>query len=89
MAHMGTKLHSDIVRTIGLLFCMCESLFSTVKYVVMESGFCVANCIVELAAKRLYVGDIIKKRWFWPKSVPGDLIGRHFEEKEVEGLDML
>ena len=68
---------------------MCEPLFSTGKAAVVDSGFCVANGIVALAAKRLYAGTLIKKRQYWPKIVPGDLIDRKFANKEVGGVDML
>ena len=40
---------------------MCEPLFSTVKSVVTESGFCVANGIVALASKGVYDGALVKK----------------------------
>ena len=59
------------------------------KAVVMDSGFCVANWIVALAAKGVYAGAIIKKHQYFPNSVPGDLIDRHFANKEVGGVDML
>ena len=59
------------------------------KTVVMDSGFCVANGIVALAAKGLYAGALVKKSRYWQKSVPGDPIDRNFSDKEVGGVDML
>ena len=56
---------------------------------MMNSIFCVANGIVALSKKGVYVGSLIKKRCYWPKSVPGDLIDRNFADKEVGGVDML
>ena len=53
------------------------------------SGFCVANGIVALATKVVYAGDLIKKCRFWPKGVPGNLVGRNFAYKEVGGVDIL
>ena len=68
---------------------MCEPLFSTVKSVVADIGFCVANGIFALVTKGVYAGSLIKKRQYWPKSVSGDLIGRQFEYKELGYVDML
>ena len=70
-AQVGPKFHWELVRTVGLMLRMCEPLFSTGKCVVVDSVFCVANVIVELASKGVYVGSLIKKRWYCPKSVPG------------------
>ena len=51
--------------------------------------FCVVNGIFALTAKGLYAGDLINKRRYFPKNVPGYLINRHFDDKEVEYVDML
>ena len=37
----------------------------------------------------MYDGALIKKRRYWPKSVPGDLTDRNFSDKEVGDVDML
>ena len=68
---------------------MCEPLFSTLKAVVMDSGFCAANGIVALVPKGVYAGALIEKPQYWPKSVPGDLIDRNFSGNEVGDVDML
>ena len=80
-AHMGPKIHSEIGITVGIILCMYKPIFSKVKYVVVDSGFCVANGIVALAAKVVYVDDLIKKCRFLTKSVPGYLIPRNFSDK--------
>ena len=77
-AHPGPKHHLEHGRTVGLMLRMCEPHFSTGKYVVMDSVFCVANGIVALATKGVYAGTLIKRRQYWSKSVPGDLIDRDF-----------
>ena len=59
---MGPKLHSELGRTVGLMLSMCEPLFYTGKYVVMDNDFFVANEIVALATKGVYSGTLIKKR---------------------------
>ena len=61
------------------MFQMCETLFSTGKVVLVDSGICVENRIVSLPAKGLYTGAIIKKLLYWPKSVPGDLKYRYYQ----------
>ena len=88
-AQLGPKLHSDLGRTVALVLWVCESLFSTRKAVVMDSGFCVTNEIVALAAKGVYAGALIKKRRYWPKGVPGDLVDQYFPDKKVGDVDML
>ena len=55
----------------------------------MGSGFCVANDIVSLAAKGVYACTLIKKCYYFQKSVPWDLINRNFPENEVGYVDML
>ena len=86
---MGPKLHSKLGRTVGIMLRIYEPLFSMGKFVAMESSFCVTNGIVSLAAKGVYAGVIIKKHWYWPKNVPGDLIDWNFAENWVEDVDTL
>ena len=68
---------------------MRDPLVSKRRYVVTCSGCCVRNGIVALVKKGVYAGALIKKRRYWPKSVPRDLINRKFSYKEVRDLDML
>ena len=51
--------------------------------------FCDANDIFTLVIKGVYPGALIKKRWYWPKIVTGDLIYRNFAYKEVGDVYML
>ena len=57
-------------------------IFVSGKDVVLDSDFCVAKSITEPEDKGVYAGARIKKRCYWPKLGPGDLIGNHFEDKE-------
>ena len=68
---------------------MCQPIFGNGKAVVLDSGFCVAKGIVALEAKGVFAGALIKKRRYWPKGVPGDLIDEHFENMEVGDVDMV
>ena len=76
-------------KTIGLLLRLCKNLYSTGKVVVLDSGFCVLDGLIELRKKGVFAGALIKKRRYWPKHVPGDAIDAHFEGKEVGSTDAL
>ena len=56
---------------------------------MVVSYFCIVDGIVSLAEKGVYASTIINKRRYWPKSVPGGLIGRGVSDKEVGYVDML
>ena len=59
---------------------MYNLIFSTGRAIVVDIGFCVKNGVVSLTVNGVYVGAIIKKRQYWPKSVPGGIGGcRHVE----------
>ena len=61
---------------------MCRPIFVSGKAVVLDSGFCVAKCIIDIESKGVYAVAMIKERRYWPKEVPGELIDNHFEDKE-------
>ena len=56
---------------------------------VLDSGFCVAKGFVDLEAKGVFAGALIKKRRYWLKRVPEALIDEHFENMEVGDVDMV
>ena len=45
--------------------------------------------LIELRKKGVFAGALIKKRRYWPKHVPGELIDDHFSDKEVGSTDSL
>jgi hypothetical protein len=52
--------------------------------VILDSGFCVLQGIIELWKKGVFAGTLIKKCKYWPKQhVPGDVMDKHMEAKEV------
>ena len=53
-----------------LMLRMCNPIFVTRKYSVLDSGFCVEKVIVQLEAKRFYAVSITKKWRYWPNSLP-------------------
>ena len=84
------EFQSDHGKTGGLLLCLLKSYFSSGRYVVLDSGFCVLKAI--LALKRvggLYAGALIKKRRYWPTLVPGPAMDTWFQEKNVGDVDAI
>ena len=86
---LGKKKWEDMGKTVGLMLQMCEPIFSTVKCVVIDSGFCVSKGITALLEVGVYAAALIKKRKYWPKGVPGDAIDEYFSGKDVTHVDML
>ena len=83
------KEYSELGRTASLMLKKCKPIFGTGKAVILESGFCVTKDINEKEAKGFYVGYLIKKRCYWPKGVPINLIDTHFQHKEVGDDDII
>ena len=71
---LGEKKLEDLGKTVGLMLRMCEPIFSTGKYFVLDSGFFVSKGITALLEVGVYAAALIKKRKYWPKGVPGDAI---------------
>ena len=86
-----SELESDprTKKTTNLLLRLCKKLFGTGKVVILDSGFCVLQALIELRKVGVFAGALIKKRRFWPKHVPGDMIDDHFKDKDVGLVDSL
>ena len=76
-------------RTVGTLLHLMKSQFGTGKTVVLNSGFCVLQGLVELKKNDIYAHDLIKKRRYWPKHFTGDAIIKHLNNKEVGETDAI
>ena len=76
-------------KTSQLLLNLCASLAGSGKIVVLDSGFCVLQALVALKAIGVFAHAVIKKRRYWPKFVPGDLIEERMKEKAVGEVDGL
>ena len=50
-----------IGKTAGLLLRLCEGIFGTGKIVILESGFCVLQAIIELKNMGVYASVLVKK----------------------------
>jgi len=74
---------SDRGKTVGLLLRLTRSLWNTTKVVVLDSGFCVLQGLIELRKKGVFAAALIKKRRYWPKYVNGRAIKAYFERKDV------
>jgi hypothetical protein len=72
---------------------MLKAYFSSGRYVVLDSGFCVLKAILALkTVGGMYAGALIKKRRYWPALVPGPAMDARFESKgvgDVEGIQGL
>ena len=82
----------NMLLSIGLLMffsAVVEPVWATGKLVVLDSGFCVLQGLVELKKKGVYAHALIKKRKYWPRHIPGDNIITHFANKEVGDVDAI
>ncbi len=80
---------SEHRKTTSLLLRLTESIHHSRRVVIMDSGFCVLQILVELASSGVYLSTVIKKRRYWPKYVNGRKIDLHFDFKEVGQTDSL
>jgi hypothetical protein len=70
-------------KTVGLLLRLCKHMYCTGKVVILDSGFCVLQGIIELKKVGVFASALIKKRRYWPKYIPGDVIDQKLKEVEV------
>ena len=76
-------------NTVQLMLEMTEPIHHTGRVVSMDSGFCVAAGILAMHDHGVYGQSLIKKRRYWPKSVPGDQIDAHFASKSLGEVETL
>ena len=86
-SQLGNFAFSQKGKTVGLLQRLTKSLWHTSKTVILDSGFCVLQGIVELRKRGVFAAALIKKRRYWPKHIRGDEIIAHFKDKEVGSVD--
>ena len=70
-------------KTASLLLRLCKPLFATGKLVVLDSGFCVLDALLTLKQYGVFASAVIKKRRYWPKNIPAEVIKKYFEDKAV------
>ena len=74
-------------KTMCLLMRLCKSMYSAGKVVILDSGFCVLEALIELKKVGVFAGALIKKRRYWPKHVKGEMIDAHFSDARVGHVD--
>jgi hypothetical protein len=67
----------------GLLLRLCKVLFGKGKVVILDSGFCILQALIELAKQGVYASAVIKERKYWPTSIDGDAIDVYMLDKNV------
>ena len=70
-------------NTVGLLLPMMKSYFDTGRYVVIDSSFCFLKGLIQLGKKGVFACAFIKKRIYWPSTVPDKEMEDRFGEVEV------
>ena len=56
---------------------------------VLDSGFCVLQALIELRKKGVFAAAVVKKRCYWPKHVPGHLIRMRMDRKVIGETESL
>ena len=79
--------HSEKGKTAGLMLRLTKDLVGRGTVVVLDSGFCVLEGIIELRKKGIYAQAVIKKRRYWPRYIEGDEVIAHFEGKDPGTFD--
>ena len=59
---IGKKKWEELGKNVGPMLRICESIFSTCKCVVLDSGFCVSKGITALLEFGVYAAALIKNR---------------------------
>ena len=76
-------------KTTQLLLDLYQSLYSSGKIVVLDSGFSVLIALIALRALGVFACAVANKRKYWPLYVPGDEIDQRMEDKPVGSTDAL
>mmetsp|Transcript_1932 Transcript_1932/g.2699 ORF Transcript_1932/g.2699 Transcript_1932/m.2699 type:complete len:119 (-) Transcript_1932:341-697(-) len=59
----GPQEYNKLGKTVGLLLCLIKGMWGSGKIVVLDSGFCVIKCLVELTKRGVYAAFIKKRRY--------------------------
>ena len=76
-------------KTVGLLLSLMKSYFSTGRYVILDSVFCVLKGLIQLRKKGVFAFAVIKNRIYWPSMVPGKDMDNPFGEVGVGETDAI
>ncbi len=67
---------------------MIKSIHCTGKVVAGDSGFCVTKGVLALHNAGVFGQFLIKKRKYWPQSIPGDYINNYMSLKPLGHMEM-
>jgi len=76
-------------NTVGLLLRMCSSIYNSGRVVILDSGFCVLQGLIELRKVGVYASAVIKKRRYWPKYCPGKAMDQRMASKDIGDTDCI
>ena len=58
---LGRPMYEEMGKTVGLLLRLTAPIWFTGQQVILDSGFCVLNAIIELRKKCVFGAALIKK----------------------------
>ena len=70
-----------------MLLRLCKGVSGSGRVVILDSGFCVLEGIVELRKIGVYAGALIKKRRYWSKNIAGEDEKEYMSNKAVSNLE--
>ncbi|KAI2498691.1 Transposase IS4 [Fragilaria crotonensis] len=88
-SQIPNERYSEHGKTAGLLMRLTESIHHSGRVVIMDSGFCALQSLIQLASVGVYGSAVIKERRYFPKYINGDAIDPHFESKGIGETDIL
>ena len=80
------KEHDNKGKTVGTLLQLTKPIHGSGKLVVLDSGFCVLQGLVELKKLGVFAHALIKKRRYWPKHVKGMISSNTLPTRKWEVL---
>jgi hypothetical protein len=87
LLQLGPALYGGLGKTVGLMLRMCKPIFHSGNLVILGSGLCILQSIIELKKVGVFAAALIKKQRFWPKYVTnGNAITSHFANKDMDTL---
>jgi Transposase IS4 len=80
---------NDKGKTVGLLLRLTRPIWGAGRVLILDSGFCVLQALVELKKHGVFASAVIKKRRYWPKHINGEDIKEWFETKVIGEADAI
>ena len=77
-----SKEYNDMGKTVGLFLRMTKLIHGTGNVVVMDSGFCVLQAVIEFKKVGVFSSSLIKKRRYWPIHIDGEMVKAYIQDKD-------